>query len=59
MENAMQSKFVVKELKVYGSDEWMADGSKKYRSVFDRYELNYVYVEFSFLINCLMKKTGC
>jgi hypothetical protein len=48
MENAMQSKFVVKGLKVYGSDEWMADGSKKYRTVFDRYELSYVYVEFSF-----------
>jgi hypothetical protein len=48
MENAMQSKFVVKGLKVYGSDEWMADGSKKYRTVFDRYELGYIYVEFSF-----------
>jgi ATPase family associated with various cellular activities (AAA)/AAA lid domain len=48
MENEMQSKFVVKGLKVYGSDEWMADGSKKYRTVFDRYELAYIYVEFSF-----------
>ncbi|GAB2808795.1 AAA family ATPase [Ferruginibacter profundus] len=48
MENAMQSKFVVRGLKVYGSDEWMADGSKKYRSVFDRYELSYIFVEFSF-----------
>lgn len=48
MEKAMQSKFVVKDLKVHGSDEWMADGTKKYRRVFDRYELSYVYVEFSF-----------
>ncbi|MGG9964806.1 AAA family ATPase [Ferruginibacter sp. SUN106] len=49
MENAMQSKFVVKDLKVYGSNEWMADGTKKYRTVFDRYELTYLYVEFSFI----------
>lgn len=48
MEKAMESKFVVKELKVHGSDEWMANGSKKYREVFDRYELSFVYVEFSF-----------
>lgn len=48
MEKAMQSKYVVKDLKVYGSDEWMADGAKKYRSVFDRYELRFIYVEFSF-----------
>ncbi|MGC4104011.1 AAA family ATPase [Ferruginibacter sp.] len=48
MEKAMQSRFVVRDLKVYGSDEWMADGTKKYRSVFDRYELKYIYVEFSF-----------
>ncbi|RZS65127.1 ATPase family protein associated with various cellular activities (AAA) [Pseudobacter ginsenosidimutans] len=41
-------KFRPKALKVHGSDEWMADSSKKYRRVFDRYELRYIYVEFSF-----------
>ena len=48
MNKAMQSKFVVRDLKVHSSDEWMADNTKKYRRVFDRYELRYIYVEFSF-----------
>lgn len=48
MDKAMQSKFVVRDLKVHSSNEWMADGNKKYRKVFDRYELQYIYVEFSF-----------
>lgn len=26
MEKVMESKFVVRDLKVYGTDEWMADG---------------------------------
>ncbi len=34
--------------KVYSSDEWMADATKKYRRVFDRYETTYMRVEFSF-----------
>ncbi len=37
-----------KELKVYASTEWLADNRKKYRQVFDRYELTYVYAEISF-----------
>ncbi|WP_018630981.1 AAA family ATPase [Niabella aurantiaca] len=48
MEKATQSKLVVRDLKVHCSDEWMADGTKKYRRVFDRYELRFIYVEFSF-----------
>ncbi|MBS1757913.1 MAG: AAA family ATPase [Bacteroidetes bacterium] len=44
----MESKYVVRSLKVYGSDEWLMDGSKRYRTVYDRYEINYIYVEFSF-----------
>jgi SpoVK/Ycf46/Vps4 family AAA+-type ATPase len=35
-------------VKVYSSDEWMADATKKYRRVFDRYETTYMRVEFSF-----------
>lgn len=48
MEQKDLSKYVVKELKVYGTDEWMANSNKRYRRVFDRYELSYVYFEFSF-----------
>lgn len=44
----MEIKFKPRDLKVYSSNEWMADGSKKYRRVFDRYELSFIYVEFSF-----------
>jgi hypothetical protein len=35
-------------IKVYSSDEWMADATKKYRRVFDRYETTYMRAEFSF-----------
>jgi len=37
-----------KELKVYSSTEWLADNKKKYRQVFDRYEVTYIYAELSF-----------
>ena len=39
--------FKFRELKVYGSTEWLADNKKKYRQVFDRYEASYVYAELS------------
>lgn len=39
--------FKFKDLKVYASDEWMANSSKKYREVFDRAETTYIRVEFS------------
>lgn len=45
---AEQSKYKFRELKVYGSTEWLADGQKKYRRVFDRGETTYMYAEFSF-----------
>jgi SpoVK/Ycf46/Vps4 family AAA+-type ATPase len=35
------------ELKVHASDEWMANGTKKYRKVYDRFETTYIRVEFS------------
>ncbi len=41
-------KYRFKELKMHSSDEWMADGTKKYRIVFDRYETTYLRVELSF-----------
>lgn len=37
-----------KELKVYASTEWLADGKKKYRKVFESQEVTYLYCEFSF-----------
>ncbi|MFN0201192.1 MAG: AAA family ATPase [Bacteroidia bacterium] len=42
------SKYKFKELKVYSSTEWLADGQKKYRRVFDQNEITYMYSEFSF-----------
>ena len=41
-------KYKFRELKVYGSTEWLADNKKKYRQVFDRYETTYIYAELSF-----------
>lgn len=41
-------KYKFRDLKVYGSTEWLAENKKKYRQVFDRYETNYIYAELSF-----------
>ncbi|MEM7659361.1 MAG: AAA family ATPase, partial [Bacteroidota bacterium] len=35
-------------LKTYTSTEWLAESKKKYRQVFDRSEISYIYAEFSF-----------
>jgi len=37
-----------RDMKVYSSDEWMADGTKKYRQVYDRSETTHMRVELSF-----------
>ena len=37
-----------KSLQVYSSDEWMANSTKRYRSVFDRLETTFMRVEFAF-----------
>jgi SpoVK/Ycf46/Vps4 family AAA+-type ATPase len=44
----LMAKFKFREIKVHASDEWMADGTKKYRQVYDRYETTHVRVELSF-----------
>jgi len=44
----MPIKYKFRDIKVHSSDEWMADATKKYRKVFDRYETTYMRVEFSF-----------
>lgn len=36
-----------RDIKTHSSDEWMADATKKYRRVFDRYETTYMWVELS------------
>lgn len=41
-------KYKVRAIKVHSSDEWMADGTKKYRRVYDRLETTFMRVEFSF-----------
>lgn len=45
----MLVKYKYRDLKVYSSDEWMSDGTKKYRRVFDASEVTYMRVEFSFI----------
>ncbi len=44
----MAKNYKFKEMKVYSSDEWMANSTKKYRTVFDRMETTYLRTEFSF-----------
>lgn len=41
------SSYKFRSIKVHSSDEWMADATKKYRKVYDRYETTYLRVEFS------------
>ncbi|HMQ07986.1 MAG TPA: AAA family ATPase [Saprospiraceae bacterium] len=48
IENKSIDHFKFKELKVYCSTEWLAENKKKYRQVFDRYEVKYIYTELSF-----------
>ncbi|MBK6609726.1 MAG: AAA family ATPase [Sphingobacteriales bacterium] len=40
--------YKVRDLKVYGSAEWLANEQKKYRRVYDRSETTYIYAELSF-----------
>lgn len=40
-------KYKFKELKIYASTEWLADNKKKYRQVFDRNDVTYIYAELS------------
>ncbi len=44
----MFAAYKIKDLKVYGSNEWLANSKKKYRQVFDRKEVSFIYVELSF-----------
>ena len=44
----MASPYKFRGMKVHSSDEWMADGTKRYRRVFDRYETTFIRAELSF-----------
>ncbi|MGF1532532.1 MAG: AAA family ATPase [Bernardetiaceae bacterium] len=37
-----------KDLRTYASTEWLAEGKKKYRTVFENIETRYIYAELSF-----------
>lgn len=41
-------KYKFRSIKVYSSNEWMADATKRYRQAYDRYETTYMRAEFSF-----------
>ncbi|NNF34523.1 MAG: AAA family ATPase [Saprospiraceae bacterium] len=47
-ENTVFKNYKFNELKVYSSTEWLAENKKKYRQVFDRYEVSYIYAELAF-----------
>jgi len=44
----MAKNYKSKDMKVYSSDEWMVNATKKYRTVFDKAETTYLRTEFSF-----------
>ena len=44
----MTKNYKLKDLKSFASDEWMVNETKKYRTVYDRMEITYIRVEFSF-----------
>lgn len=43
----MEKRFKFKSLSVYSSDEWMANSSKRYRTVFDKAETTYIRCELA------------
>src|ERR1041384_2062201 len=43
----MEKRFKFKSLSVYSSDEWMANSTKRYRTVFDRNETTYIRCELA------------
>ena len=41
--------FKFKEIKLYSSTEWLANNTKKYRQVFEKSKVAYIYLELSFI----------
>ncbi|MFN4082391.1 MAG: AAA family ATPase [Bacteroidia bacterium] len=46
IDNMLKYKF--RDLKIFGSTEWLANNEKKYRLVYDEYECSFIYAELSF-----------
>ncbi len=44
----MEKKYKFKSLNIYSSDEWMANATKRYRTVFEKAETTYIRVELAF-----------
>ncbi|HXB39913.1 MAG TPA: AAA family ATPase [Bacteroidia bacterium] len=44
----MDKKYKFKSLNIYSSDEWMANATKRYRTVFEKAETTYIRVELAF-----------
>ena len=53
-----EDNFSFRNLLCYNDTLWLAHNRKNYRQVFDLYELDYVYAEFSFLINNTSRRIG-
>lgn len=48
MANDNMLKYKFRDLKVFGSTEWLANNEKKYRTVYDEFECSFIYAELSF-----------
>lgn len=48
MAKNLPTNYKFKEIRFYCSDEWMAGSTKRYRKVFERNEVRYIWAEFSF-----------
>ncbi len=48
MAKEIPPKYKFRDLKIFGSTEWLANNEKKYRLVFDEAECSFIYCELSF-----------
>lgn len=48
MAKELPHNYKIRDLKIFGSTEWLANNEKKYRQVFDEAECSFIYCELSF-----------
>lgn len=48
MSKELSHKYKIRDIKIFGSTEWLANNEKKYRQVFDEAECSFIYCELSF-----------
>lgn len=48
MAKELSHNYKIRDLKIFGSTEWLANNEKKYRNVFDEAECSFIYCELSF-----------